>query len=111
MAGIAFQVATMATCMVLTLDFFIRLRRNTRNNVASTGTPGALSDPKFKFYLACSAFGFLTIFIRCVYRYVWINATFDVHLLTLFNSLPEMAGGWGGELMRREAEFMVLDGM
>jgi len=68
MAGIAFQVATMATCMALTLDFFIRLRRNTRNNVASTGTPGALSDRKFQFYLACSAFGFLTIFIRCVYR-------------------------------------------
>ena len=22
-----------------------------------------------------------------------------------------MAGGWGGELMRRESEFMVLDGM
>lgn len=22
-----------------------------------------------------------------------------------------MAGGWGGELMRREDEFMVLDGM
>ncbi|GAB7327852.1 hypothetical protein MBLNU13_g11642t1 [Cladosporium sp. NU13] len=93
MAGIAFQVATMATCMVLTLDFFIRLSRNRRNDVASTGTPGALSDPKFKFYLGCSAFGFLTIFIRCVYR------------------LPEMAGGWGGELMRREDEFMVLDGM
>jgi len=33
------------------------------------------------------------------------------YLLTSFNSLPEMAGGWGGELMRREAEFMVLDGM
>jgi hypothetical protein len=32
-------------------------------------------------------------------------------LLTFFQSLPEMAGGWGGELMRREAEFMVLDGM
>jgi hypothetical protein len=35
----------------------------------------------------------------------------DSHLLTLLDSLPEMAGGWGGELMRREAEFMVLDGM
>jgi hypothetical protein len=32
-------------------------------------------------------------------------------LLTRINSLPEMAGGWGGELMRRESEFMVLDGM
>jgi hypothetical protein len=68
MAGIAFQVATMATCMVLTLDFFLRLSRNNRNNVPTTGTPGALSDRKFKFYLACSAFGFLTIFIRCIYR-------------------------------------------
>jgi hypothetical protein len=53
---------------VLTLDFFIRLSRNNRNNVPTTGTPGALSDRKFKFYLACSAFGFLTIFIRCIYR-------------------------------------------
>jgi hypothetical protein len=111
MAGIAFQVATMATCMVITLDFFIRLSRNRRNNVASLGTPGALSDPRFKFYLACSAFGFLTIFIRCVYRYVWINVALNSHLLTSFHSLPEMAGGWGGELMRREDEFMVLDGM
>jgi hypothetical protein len=40
-----------------------------------------------------------------------IDATFEKLLLTSFNSLPEMAGGWGGELMRREAEFMVLDGM
>ena len=70
MAGIAFQVATMATCMVLTVDFFIRLIRNTRKNVPTTGNPNALNDPKFKFYLASSAFGFLTIFIRCVYRYV-----------------------------------------
>lgn len=31
--------------------------------------------------------------------------------LTILYSLPEMAGGWGGELMRRESEFMVLDGM
>jgi hypothetical protein len=31
--------------------------------------------------------------------------------LISLDSLPEMAGGWGGKLMRREAEFMVLDGM
>ncbi|KAI5287787.1 hypothetical protein KEM52_001428, partial [Ascosphaera acerosa] len=24
--------------------------------------------------------------------------------------LPEMSGGWGGPLMRREDEFLVLDG-
>lgn len=26
-------------------------------------------------------------------------------------SLPEMAGGWGGPLMKKEDEFLVLDGM
>jgi hypothetical protein len=40
-----------------------------------------------------------------------IPPTFVLLLLTQINSLPEMAGGWGGELMRRESEFMVLDGM
>lgn len=25
-------------------------------------------------------------------------------------SIPEMAGGWGSELMQRENEFLVLDG-
>ncbi|KAF0322114.1 RTA1 like protein [Colletotrichum asianum] len=36
---------------------------------------------------------FIVIFIRCIYR------------------LPEMAGGWGNPLMRKEEEFIVLDGM
>lgn len=27
------------------------------------------------------------------------------------NRLPEMAGGWGGELMRVEVDFLVLDGL
>jgi len=93
MAGIAFQVATMATCIVLTTDFAFRLARSRRTKAPTTGTPEALGNTKFLFYLGCSALGFMTIFIRCVYR------------------LPEMAGGWGGELMRRESEFMVLDGM
>jgi hypothetical protein len=70
MAGIAFQVATMATCIILTTDFAFRLARNRRNkDFVTTGTPEALGNTKFLFYLGCSALGFMTIFIRCVYRY------------------------------------------
>ena len=68
MAGIAFQVATMATCIILTTDFAFRLSRNRRNKVPTTGTPEALGNKKVLFYLGCSALGFMTIFIRCVYR-------------------------------------------
>jgi len=68
MAGIAFQVATMATCIVLTTDFAFRLARNRRNKAPTTGALEALSNKKFLFYLGCSALGFMTIFIRCVYR-------------------------------------------
>lgn len=32
-------------------------------------------------------------------------------MLTHESSLPEMAGGWGNSLMRKETEFLVLDGM
>jgi len=27
------------------------------------------------------------------------------------NSIPEMAGGVGGKLMRKEADFMIFDGL
>lgn len=68
MAGIGFQVATMATCIILTADFAFRLARNRRTRAETTGSPEAMGNPKFLFYLGASALGFLTIFIRCVYR-------------------------------------------
>lgn len=66
MAGIAFQVATMATCIVIVIDFAFRMLRSRRGNVSAA--PEALSNQKFLFYLGASGLGFLTIFIRCVYR-------------------------------------------
>jgi hypothetical protein len=30
-------------------------------------------------------------------------------MLTMY-SVPEMAGGWGGELMQDETTFLILDG-
>jgi len=79
-AGIAFQVATMAVCGSLMLDYFIRFQQAKRQKSAASQTPsGAESeyeksqaDPKSSrnFRLFCVAIGiaFLTIFIRCIYR-------------------------------------------
>jgi len=89
-AGIAFQVATMSVCGLLAVDFAARVwraRRREGRGVLETESRG------FELYLWCITIAFVTIYIRCIYR------------------LPEMAGGWGNPLMRREPEFMVLDGM
>lgn len=88
-AGIAFQVATMSICGLLGAEFAFRLWRQARRE----GRKVFEGEGKgFEFHLLCTTIAFITIFIRCVYR------------------IPEMAGGWGNPLMRREAEFLVLDG-
>lgn len=100
-AGIAFQVATMAVCGTVVLDFFLRYRKMSHAEGESTGekTQHELekNDPKknrnFRIFCASVVFAYVTILIRCIYR------------------LPEMAGGWGNPLMRKEKEFLLLDGM
>ncbi|KAF2729137.1 RTA1-domain-containing protein [Polyplosphaeria fusca] len=93
-AGIAFQVATMAFCLVLATDFSIALSRSKTLSSRSAQRPIALSNSLrgLYYYLTCSFAAFLAIFVRSIYR------------------LPEMAGGWGGPLMRVEVEFLILDG-
>jgi RTA1 like protein len=101
-AGIGFQVATMAVCGLLMIDYFRRCHRarkaaSSPNGDSSSEWEKNSSDPnaRRKFRIFCWAMGiaFIAIFTRCIYR------------------LPEMAGGWGNELMRRENEFLILDGM
>jgi hypothetical protein len=98
-AGIATQVATMGVCGLLMLDFFIRFHRAKKSPSRSNDSEWEKNstDPKasrnFRIFCWSIATAFLTTFIRCVYR------------------LPEMAGGWGNDLMRRETEFLILDGM
>ena len=102
--GIAFQVATMFVCALIMLDYFVRFHKAKKSMSSSVndGNYGSeweknRSDPKtkrnFRIFCVAIAVSFLTIFIRCVYR------------------LPEMAGGWGNGLMRKENEFLILDGM
>ncbi|KAJ4250191.1 hypothetical protein NW762_012006 [Fusarium torreyae] len=85
-AGIAFQVITMALCGVLASAYAVRRRRH-RNDPTVAVIPA-----KTKIFACVVAFAYLTILVRCIYR------------------LPEMAGGWGNELMQNEKEFLILDG-
>lgn len=66
-AGIAFQVATMSVCAISGVDFAVRTwaqRRKEGRSVLEGERKG------FEFYLACTTVAFVTIYIRCIYRYV-----------------------------------------
>jgi RTA1 like protein len=104
-AGIAFQVATMAICGLVMIDYYRRFHKAKKGSMATTAiNDGAgseweknRSDPHIKrnlrVFVSAITVAFVTIWIRCIYR------------------LPEMAGGWGNGLMRKENEFLLLDGM
>ena len=88
-AGIIFQVVTMGLCGLLSLDFALRYIRRTKA-AGQTINFGALNRPGI--FCLTSTLAYVFVLIRCIYR------------------IPEMLGGWGGEMMRKEDEFMVLDG-
>ena len=66
MAGIAFQVATMAVCGVLGVDFAYRVFRKTTGLQLDEKLAG--SNRGFLFFCAGEAFAYLTVLIRCIYR-------------------------------------------
>lgn len=100
-AGIAFQVATMAGCGILVLLYIWRYRKGAplkghvdeKSNYQLSKEQGTISLGKVKLFAIIVCLAYLTVLIRCIYR------------------LPEMAGGWGNPLMRNETEFLLLDGM
>ncbi|KAJ5618140.1 hypothetical protein N7537_003254 [Penicillium hordei] len=80
------------TFIAAALDFFIASRKHLREDLqgeAVTEKP----QRKVCLVLAAELAAYITVLIRCIYR------------------LPEMAGGWGNELMQSEMDFLVLDGM
>lgn len=100
-AGIAFQVATMAGCGLLVLVYILRYRKRAplkgqvdeKSAYQLSKEHGTVSLGRVKLFAAVVALAYFTVLIRCIYR------------------LPEMAGGWGNPLMRNEKEFLLLDGM
>ena len=81
-AGIAFQVATMAVCGILVLDFLVRFRKGQTIQNRPTEKPqksgyeSDLGDGKKhrNFYIFSGAIllAYATVLIRCIYRYVFL---------------------------------------
>jgi hypothetical protein len=91
LAGIIFQVVVLAIFGSLFTEYLVRVYLN-RSRLSTSAT--ALShDLKFRLFLAGVFLAYITILTRCIYR------------------IPEMSGGWRNEIMRNEAEFIVLDGV
>jgi hypothetical protein len=74
-AGIAFQVATMAVCAAFMLDFYLRFQKNKKRQAAErieTEYEKSQTQPNAarNFRIFCFAIGlaFLCILIRCIYR-------------------------------------------
>jgi hypothetical protein len=51
-----------------------------------------LASNRFRYFVGGVIIAYITILIRCIYR------------------IPELLGGWGGELMRVEWEFVFFEG-
>lgn len=72
-AGIAFQVGTMAVCGILGLEFFLRVWKKGAGLSPEKGESEdfrPLSSTSIKLVIAGEVFAYFTILIRCIYRYV-----------------------------------------
>ncbi|GAB7348195.1 hypothetical protein MBLNU459_g6199t1 [Dothideomycetes sp. NU459] len=88
-AGLSSQVVTLAIFAALAADFFCGVWRH--KHELPVATAPLRNSTRFKLFLAFTVVAFLCIFIRCCYR------------------IAELSGGWGNPIMRKEAEFIVLD--
>ncbi|KAK9237840.1 RTA1 like protein-domain-containing protein [Lipomyces kononenkoae] len=89
LAGLVFQVATLALFAVLCLEFTWRVHQYPHRKKAEFRH--IRESRRFKRFLVAAAVTFVTIFIRCVYRIV------------------ELAGGWNNKLQREEVPYIILE--
>lgn len=88
-AGLVFQVFSLLVFLILVLDYVNRCRRHCHR--LSTESKRMLRSAKFQLFVAGVSVAFFCIFIRCCYR------------------VAELYDGWGSEIMRKEADFIILD--
>ena len=95
-AGLAFQVITLAIFILLCTDFAIMTMRNTRQVGADEALDAShaklRASMRFKGFLAALAVATICIFIRSIYRVI------------------ELSQGWEGELIKNQTYFIVLEG-
>lgn len=66
-AGLIFGVIVQAFCLLLALDFGYSVRKHRGEWIKNEQKSNAASKG-FRFYLICTSFAFLFIWIRCIYR-------------------------------------------
>jgi len=88
-AGLSSQVITLFIFAVLAAIFFIRCAANKDKLTPAAGHLWQASG--FRMFVGAAVVAFILIFVRCAYR------------------IAELKDGWGSPIMRREAEFVVLD--
>lgn len=91
MAGLAFQVFTLAVFAVLSAEYFFRVSKHKEE--LNPATYSLRASKKFKGFLCALAIAYVAIMTRCIYR------------------VAEMAGGWGNSIMRDETAFLALDSL
>ena len=90
-AGVAWQVFSLALFSAVCLDFARRVRR-TSNTEMNPSFAEFRDSKKFKLFLFSLAAATLAIFTRCVFR------------------VAELSGGFHGRLATQEVTFMILEG-
>ncbi|KAH8732198.1 RTA1 like protein-domain-containing protein [Phaeosphaeriaceae sp. PMI808] len=90
-AGIIWQVVVLVIFGLLVTEYSLRTYR--RRAKLSHEALALWADGRFKIYCGAVIAAYTFILVRCAYR------------------IPELLGGWGGELMRIEFEFIILEGV
>ncbi|KAJ4344130.1 hypothetical protein N0V95_006334 [Ascochyta clinopodiicola] len=90
-AGVIFQVVILSIFGYFLTEYAIRTHR--RRDQLSSESVALFNSKHFRCFMFAVGVAYLGIFVRCIYR------------------IPELTGGWRSELMRNEAEFIVLEGV
>jgi hypothetical protein len=90
LAGIIWQVISLAIFAICAGDYFGRVYRNCR--YLKQPEIDVSESTGFKLSVGAISFAFLAILVRCIYR------------------IPEMSGGWRNEVMQNETDFIILEG-
>lgn len=92
-AGLSFQVFTLALFMTLCVEYGFRYRRASRSQRADLVVSRSALGSRFYIFMAVLALATLCIFIRSVYRVI------------------ELSEGWDGDLVHDQTLFIVLEGV
>ncbi|KAJ5983217.1 hypothetical protein N7481_005316 [Penicillium waksmanii] len=90
LAGIVWQVATLTVFGILSVQFFLRVKKAPKYQL-SVDAQKLWKSRKFWFFCWGIVVAFTTTYIRCVYR------------------IAEMAGGWRNSIMQDETGFIVCE--